>query len=213
MRKLLIAALLLCACQLMFAQESQFKGFYISRTGDTVYGSYRIPTLNNGMPDYSYLQSKAMFVDKDNMPQMIKPRDVNKLVFEANGETITMLTCKNTINIDNQLGNSHYIFLKLIIDGYVKLYEYYIKENTNSHCNPGAGVYFDERSAADKYCIQLGNSDLIKVKGISFKKDFTNLFADYQVLSDKINNKTYTKEDIQTIVNEYNLWYQGLSAW
>ena len=116
-----------------------------------------------------------------------------------------MLSRFNSIFLGSIFSSNQYIFLKLEVDGVVKLFNYYFRQSSGGMYNGATGMTNGVGSyAANDYILQKDTGDLISVHGISFRDDMSIFFKQCPALVDKIKDKTYRMKDMKTIVRYYN---------
>lgn len=195
------------------AQTEFYEGFYVSRDFDTVYGKFCVPGTGVGeLPNLAYMQNRVMYQDEDEIRQDITPTKALEVVFVAHKTKFRLIAVKNTLGLDTDIMNkSSYLFIRIVQDGQVKLYQYFYRKNASKHQSLSSSIYFTDANNKDyRYCIRMGKKgDLIRVRKYRFRKIMSEIFADYEELVEAIKNKDYRKEDIEIIVNDYNKWHDG----
>lgn len=208
MKKLSITLLMvLCYC---FAAAEKIEGMIITNVNDTLKVTFDIPIeLLSREPNYERLQYKVKYVDENGKKQTLKPDDAREIIFTYNNETVRMLSRLNTLQFVGGtilLSSGDNIFLKLVEDGPVQLFLYYYTQNTPGTINPSSGAMtggfmYD----TDRYILQKGvRGELKQIKGMSFRKDMAEYFADCPELVKKIEEKEFKREDMEAIVRFYN---------
>jgi hypothetical protein len=100
---------------------------------------------------------------------------------------------------------NHHVFLKLEIDGKLKLFKYYFTENSpvmyNSSKNVTTGGY---SFTADRYILQKSDEEIFMPRDLTFRKDMMKYFQNCPELFLKIENKEYRKKDLKIVVCYYN---------
>lgn len=159
--------------------EKRFPDYVVTTTNDTVYGNIKDPTFGKlQLLDASNVKIK---IDSDN----IKSFRYDNAIFEYKEK-------ERTTFFDNKAA-----YLKLILEGPVKLYEY---EYEYSHLDiNGQRV----NSTVYHYYIEKEN-ELTLISGMSYPKKLLELFADNELLVSKIKNKEYVIDNIYLIVKYYN---------
>ena len=110
----------------------------------------------------------------------------------------------------NTLGGSIFntdpnIFLKLEIDGPLRLYKYFQTQRAGGFGNPATGGFSPGYTyTVENYVMQKGEGQLLRPKGISFRKDMALYFSDCPDLVSRIQEKEFRKGDMELIVKEYN---------
>jgi hypothetical protein len=107
---------------------------------DTLDVTFNIPVgFLSSEINFEGLQYKVKYYDSNGKKITLRPHEAKEIRFTYNNQTIRMLSRLN--NFDNWttwnvLGSNTHIFLKLEIDGEVKLFKYFYRMN-----NGGAGMY------------------------------------------------------------------------
>lgn len=113
-----------------------------------------------------------------------------------------MVSRENTLG----LGKSSKIFLKLEIDGDLKLFNYYYTQYTYGSYNTMTGVNFGgPTNKAEKFLLQKGDEELMRPKILSYRKDLIQYLNDCPELSKKIEDHEFNFNDLESIVRFYNL--------
>jgi hypothetical protein len=154
--------------------------FVITNSNDTIYGKIKDPSL--GKLQLLDTSDTKVIIEKEN----IKSYRFNNEIFEHKE--------KRKATIFDKKG----AYLKLILDGEVKLYEYeyYYNEmdlNTNQYINRSRNYFYIEK---EDEVILLGN--------LLYKKRLAELFSENQILVSKILNEEYIIDNIYLIVKYYN---------
>ena len=173
---------------------------------DTVNVTMKIPvkffTLE---PNYEKLQYKIKHFDSLGVKNVLRPDDANEIRFTYEYEKVRMLSRKNTLGLGNIFSMSSNIFLRIEIDGDLKLFNYYYTQRSPEMYNASTGMATGGYSYSDeKFILQKGNGELKRPKGLTFRKDMIEYFSDCPELSKKIESKEFRKSDLESIVRFYN---------
>ncbi len=146
--------------------------------------------------DYTRIQNKVRYVDITGRKKILKPEDAVEFRFEHNGEEVRMVSVSN---VTSSLSTS--VFMKLEIDGTLKLYRYYDAtfRTSNTFVDQPGGI-------GSKEFIQKGNGNLISVDALSFKEKISDYLSDCTELVEKLEEKDLKKKDISFIVKYYNIY-------
>lgn len=154
------------------------------------------PTYANVQRQIRYLVGKSKVV--------LKADDVKEISFSLKGKEIRMRSVYD--NLQQGWGNNvgSMIFLKLEIDGPVRLYTYYSTSSspgmvTSTGMMTGGGTYTSER-----FVVQRDDGELVRPRSLYFRKDMAEFFADCIELVKKIEDRILVKSDLEIIVKEYN---------
>lgn len=189
-------------------QAKKIPGYFIANSNDTVNVTFNIPIRFFGKePNYERLQWKIKYYDSGHTKQLLKPGMASEISFICNDKRIIMLSRKNNLGLVGSIFNDNSIvFLQLIKDGKLKLFKYFKTNNSPGMYNGSAGMMMGSYSySVEKYIMQKDNGDLYKTHWLSFKNDMKYYFSDCPDLAKKIEDKVYRSDDIEQIVDEYNL--------
>jgi len=156
-------------------------------------------------PSFVKLQSKVVYIDEYGKRITVHPEDAREFQFTYQSVTVRMVSRFNSIGLGSPFSSSYNIFLEQLIDGDVKLFNYYYTVDTGGTYNPAtggstAGIPMVE----EEYIIQKGDGGLMKPRRLSFRKDMTEFFSDCPELSERIENKEYRFNDLVSIIRFYN---------
>jgi hypothetical protein len=173
---------------------------------DTLDVIFKIPiNLFSKEINYEKLQYKIKYSDSTGNKFAIKPDQANEIRFIYKNEEVRILSRYNSLRLGNIFSMNKKIFLKLEIDGKLKMFKYYFTESSPVMYNSSSEVTTGGYShSEDKYILQKGEEELVRLKGLTFRKDMMEYFIDCHELSKKIQSKEYRKKDIETIVSYYN---------
>lgn len=133
-----------------------------------------------------------------------------ELGFEFDGIKYKMLSRDNNLGLSGPFGSYDRIFLRLIKDGRVKLFEYHFSGSAGApmmSAGGGAPMTMGGTPGGCNSVLQKGDGPLFEISVSlfnSFKKQASDYFSDCPELSNKILNKEYHKDDIEQIVDYYN---------
>lgn len=166
----------------------------ILKGSDTIKVKFNIPMgLISGEPIYEKIQHKITYFDASGKRKTLKADDATEIRFDINGNTVRMLSRLNSLGLGNIFSSGTNIFLKLEIDGPLKMFKYHF---TSSQ---GGAVYLDS-----DFILQKGNDVLMQPSIFSFKREMTEYFSNCPKLVEKIESKDFRKKHLEEIVNYYN---------
>ena len=177
---------------------SQVKGIIIRKT-DTLHVIFVIPLTGI---DYSSIQYGIKYIDSSENKVKLKPSDAKEIRFEYEGDTIRMLSRFDNISYNSD--GSEKIFLKLEIDGAIKLFSYFVSNSYMSSPSRPGGTMIMYGNTSHKYVLQKGYADLVQYSKMNFKDDLPIFLKKCPDLVKMIQNKVYVKSDIERIVTYYN---------
>ncbi|SRR6056297_1287709 len=206
MKKILVLLIL----GIIFSSNTEAKKIdgQILFDNDTVDVIFKIPVdfLTQEI-NYTGLQYKVKYIDSTGKKKKLLPDDAREIRFSFDYENIRMLSRKNTVDIGNIFSGANHIFLKIKIDGKLKLFEYHYTQSEpamRTGASGGVPVSVGMSYPVEKYVLQKNGEELKRPKELTFRKDMTTYFSDCSVLSQKIEEKEYKKRDLESIVRFYN---------
>ena len=165
---------------------------------DTVNVILNIPTkILPSEPNYVKLQKKVKYFDSQGVKKVVHPGEAIEIRFVFKSEEVRMVSRPNRNLYSNKLN----LFLKVEVDGDLKLFSYYY--TVNSH-NPSAQITMGQSYTARRFLLQKGDEDFKMPKKIGFKKDMMEYFDDCPELSKKIESKEFRKSEMVSMVIFYN---------
>jgi hypothetical protein len=145
-------------------------------------------------PYYLDMQNGITYIDSAGTKRVIKPKLAVSVRFVYYGNPVCMLSEIDTFSI--RVYGTTKVFLKLEIDGRLKLFSYYTTVD-----------YFGNYTVKHRIkinVIQKDNEDLLNYDYMIFQKDFIPVVSDCPDLVNKIKDKVYLKSDLAAIVTYYN---------
>jgi hypothetical protein len=200
MRSLLLIIALIAVS--FAAYSKKIPGMIISK-GESreVTFELKIPLLSFE-PNFERIQYKVKYYE-NGKKKTLRPDDADEIIFDYEGMEIRMISCENTIGGGTLLAPPKKIFLKLEIDGPLRLFRFYFKASSNFSAGPGMGggtTYY----TVDNLIFQKGNGPLKKPRQFGWKKDMLEYFSDCPALSERIESKDLKRKEIEEIVLYYN---------
>jgi hypothetical protein len=163
----------------------------------------KVPLLA-GEPNFERTQYRVRYFDESGKKQTLRPDDADEIRFDFEGVEIRMISVPNTIGAGSMFLSTRKIFLKLEIDGVLRLYRYYYKQNTGGYFGAGGGYYPGATYTADNLIFQKGNGPLKQPRSLGWKRDILEYFSDCPALRDRIESKDLRRKEIEAIVIYYN---------
>jgi hypothetical protein len=191
MKKILQCLIGIFIC-IVHIQARKLPGYYITKTNDTVRVVFKVPMLLGGVPSYDRLQKRIKCFDSNHKKIILKPDSAEEVCFVHKGEKIRMLSRPFETYFDFFSGPKS--FLRLLIDGNLKLFKYYRKMGGY---NGSSSIPF---FLVGKYVIQKGNDKLFRTSPLSYKSDMKAYLSDCPSASEKIEKSNGIKQ----MVEEYN---------
>jgi len=173
---------------------------------DTHDVTFKIPvTLFTQEIDFEKIQRKIKYFDSTGEKRVIKPEQAEEIRFYYKNEEIRMLSRFSSLRFNDLFSKNHYYFLKLEIDGKLKLFRYYYTESSPEVYDASTDVMISGQSySASKYILQKSGEGLFMPRTLTFRKDIAGYFQDCPELSLMIENREYRKRDLFIIVRYYN---------
>ena len=199
---------LVCLAGCLFAlplEAKKTEGKIIYDT-DTVDAIIKIPVkFFSRQPNYESLQYKVKYYDSKGNKFILKPHEAKEVQFTYLGNDVRLLSRYNSLNLGNLFSISDHIFLRLEIDGNLKLFNYYYTQNTPGTYNASSGTMNPGYAySVENYIFQKGEGELKRTNTMNFRKDMTEYFSDCPLLVEQIENKTFKRNDLISIVRFYN---------
>ena len=204
MRRVYVFIILGCIYTLN-AEAKKIEGKILFQN-DTIDVTFNIPFKFFGRePNYEKLQNKVKYYDPKGKIIVLRPHQAKEIRFNFEGEEVRMLSRFNTLGFGTLFPTSDHIFLKIELDGNLKLFSYYYTQHSAGMYNGASGTMSMGYSyGAGGYILQKGDEELKRPAGLSFKKDMIEYFNDCPILAQKIENKEFRKNDLEFIVKFYN---------
>jgi hypothetical protein len=173
---------------------------------DTLDVIFKIPVgLFTQEIDFEKIQRKIKYFNSMGEKVVIRPEQAEEIRFKYKHEEIRMLSRISSKRLNDLFSKNQYYFLKLEIDGKMKLFRYFYSETS-----PGAydastdGITGGHSYSASKYILQRLGEEIYIPKNLSFRKEMMKYFQDCPVLSLRIENREFRKRDLDAIVRYYN---------
>ncbi|HEY3404024.1 MAG TPA: hypothetical protein VGK59_11590 [Ohtaekwangia sp.] len=157
-----------------------------------------------GEPNFERTQYKIKYYDETGKKQTLRPDDADEVIFTYEGLKVRMISCVNTLGSGDIFSSSVKIFLKLEIDGPLRLYRFYYKQSNPGYFGAGGTYTAGATYTLENMVFQKGNGPLKQSKGTGWRKDMRAYFSDCPALAERIENKDLGKKEIEAIVRYYN---------
>jgi hypothetical protein len=164
----------------------------------------KVPLLADE-PNFERIQYKVRYYDESGKKRTLRPDDADEIRFSYEGMEVRMISCINTLG-GGLFSTSSRIFLKLEIEGQLRLYRFYYRQTTPGFYGGGAGVGYSSGASytIDNFVFQKGDGPLKQPKTLGWKKDMLDYFSDCPTLRDRIESKDLRRKEIEAIVLYYN---------
>jgi hypothetical protein len=210
MKKIITLLFLLSIPFSVVQAKKKVQGYYVTLADDTVKCTFLVPVdLLFQEPKYINLQYKIMYLDTKGEKQKFIPGQIKAFALFLQQTRITYLSVRRNIEIMPSLfSNEEHIFLRLNIDGPLRMFKYYVQRQSGGGYSPTMGFSPTVAYTDENFLLQKENGLLTQCRFLHFRKDLSKYLSDYPELSQKILNRDYVKGDIELIVKEYNQWIQ-----
>jgi hypothetical protein len=174
---------------------------------DTLLVTFNIPFKLFGQEIYyEKMQSKIKYYNSAGDILVLKPDKANEIQFIYKSENVRMLSRNNTLGLGNIFSTNSNIFLKLEIDGRLKLFNYFFTKRSPGMYNATTGMTTGGFSyGTEKFILQKEEDELFRPISLTFRKDMVEYFRDCPALVERIENKEFRMNDLESIVIFYNL--------
>ena len=168
-------------------------------SNDTINVTFRIPTNGfSGKINYAKLQRNVKYIDSSGKQVKLNPDIATEIRFRFKGKSIRMISVpRKGWNSGISLTNDN-IFLRIVIDGNVKMFIYYYNVPIPVNSNGSAiGTEGD-------YLLRKGDELLKCIENIKFESIVKEYFSDCSDLVAKINEREMNRDYLEWIINFYN---------
>ena len=199
---LTIAIILVLAAQ---AFGRKIPGIIITK-GETrqVTFDIKVPFLDNE-PNFVRIQNKVKYYDESGKKQVLRPEDADEIIFDFEGMEVRMISCANNLGRADIFSSSKRIFLKLEIDGPLRLYRHYYKQTSpGTYAGPGMGYSGGMTYTVENFIFQKGDGPLKQPRSLGWRKDMLQYFSDCPALRGLIDTKDFRRKEVEAIVMFYN---------
>lgn len=197
--------LTLAVCTITSAAARKIPGRFIDSEGRTIDVTFKIPfKLLSSQPNFEKIQYRVAYIDSHGAKQVLHPADAREISFTYNGEEIRMLSRNDNLHYRLFSSDDH-IFLRLLVDGKMKLFDYYFTQSTPGYYDgatggmSGGGTY-----TADNYILQKGDGELMQPRGLAFRKDMIAYLHDCPEVATMVEERTLRRREMEIIVRQYN---------
>ena len=187
------------------ANAKRLKGIIILED-DTLGVTFRIPvTLFAHEIEFEKIQRKIKYFDTAGKKSVIKPDQAEEIRFYYKNKEIRLLSRFIALRLHDLFSKNHYYFLKLEMDGKLKLLRYYYTEDSPEVYEASSDVMITGQSyTVSKYILQKSDEELFMPRTLAFRKDMMKYFQDCPELINMIENRKYRKRDMVNIARYYN---------
>lgn len=188
------------------AEARKIPGQIVDKQGNTIDVVFNIPfKLLSSVPNYEKMQYRIAYYDETHTKKILRPDEAEEIVFVHNREEIRMLSRLNSIHAGSLFYSNTHIFLRLVIDGKLKLFNYYYTQSSPGMYNASTGgMTGGVMYTVDNYVLQKDNGELMQPRGLGFRKDMVAYLQDCPKVARMVEAKQLRRPDMEIIVQEYN---------
>lgn len=187
----------ICFIFILNVEAKKIPGIIITET-DTFEVVLKVPIdFFSGKPNYPKVQNKLSYITPRGMLTDVYPENLKEVQLTYLHKTYRFISCLKGDFSDSPIGKNKNIFVRLICDGELKLFNYYA---TN------LGVGYDAMPTLQYYkkdVLQKGDSRYT-ISSLNFEITMSKFLSNCPELLKKIQRKVLKSRNIITIVNEYN---------
>jgi hypothetical protein len=187
------------------ATARKIPGRIIDMQGRAIQVTFKIPfKLLSPHPNFETIQYRIAYLDSRGKKQVLHPDDAREIAFTYKGEEIRMLS--RIDNLHHRLFSSDdRIFLRLLVNGNMKLFDYYFTQSTPGYYDGATGgMSAGSTYTADNYILQKGDGELMQPRGLAFRKDMIAYLHDCPEVAAMVEEKALRRRDMEIIVRQYN---------
>lgn len=207
MKKFLWLSLLICYSNISTFASKKIVG-QIIYPNDTVSVTFLIPTQGkNKHINYIKLQHKVKFIDSSGKKNALKPDNALEIRFKFEGKPIRMVSVPKKDWLFGLNISSKNIFLRILSDGKIKMYNMYesIFRTSSVHTLNGTLTGSSPTNMSNStIVIKIGNKIVVPSDLLNFKEKMIEYLSDCPELTKLINERNMSAEYLPWIINEYN---------
>ncbi len=140
------------------------------------------------------LQNRIHYIDNAGNRMKLKPNQADEVRFKYQNEEYRLISLPNDFGLISPFFSNPRIFLYLVKDGKLKLYDFYYLQNTN-----GMG-----ESTAHRLYLQLDNNAVRYFPHFIFKIELKKYLNDCPRLIEEIEKDNVNMKELDEIVDFYN---------
>ncbi|OFY33469.1 MAG: hypothetical protein A2W91_09830 [Bacteroidetes bacterium GWF2_38_335] len=174
---------------------------------DTVKVTFDIPvTMFKKKINFRKIQYRIKYLDSLGNKEVLKPRMAKGIIIKFEELNIKMISEKNSLTWWTFLVKNSNIFLKLELNGELKLYKYFLHPSSGTVYTPGSNqfLFVSYKDNGVRYVLKKGEGKLNRVWYVYYVIGMQDYFRDCPALVDALNTKYKSIEDIEFIVRFYN---------
>jgi len=194
MKKYILFFLLLIISVAVRAAEKIPGQIVVGNTTEEV--TFLIPVgFFGGGPGVEAMQTGIRYIDSKGKKHRLKPEQASEFHFKYEGREYRMVSQQRSGNLFSRA-----VFMLLVIDGKVRMFEYTVTSQSSARANGTGGI----ATTTTYYLLQKPNEQLYEPRMIGFKKGMTDYFSDCPKLVEMIDGKEFKRRDLDEIVIYYN---------
>lgn len=203
MKRISLIIAILCFF-LINAEAKKIQGIIIT-TLDTMEVTLRVSTnFFTGSINYPAIQNKVRYIDKNGKKKRIRADEAKEVRFTYKGEDIRLLAREVPIALAGIFSNNR-VFLRLKMDGPLRLFTYYSKSNNPDLYNGSTGTWSGGGSSVREITLlQKGDGMVKNPNFFKFRKDMMEYLNDCPDLVGKLEKKDFKRRDVFEMVGYYN---------
>lgn len=200
------AVVFLLCCIVAIANAKKIPGEIVLNNDETVSVTFLIPFgFLSSTPTYTKLQTRVRYIDKSDRRVVLKPGDAKEISFTWKGQRIRMISVHDDLGLQSLFSSQQNVFLKLEIDGEMRLFTSYFVQTSPGMYNGSMGMstggsYYN----VEKFVLQKKGGPLKQPRSLSFRKDMSEYFSDCPELVERIQKRDLRRGDLELMVMEYN---------
>ena len=173
-------------------------GFVVTARGDTVRGMIKVPHFLDVNYDY---QRSLTFRDRRGAFSQYGPYDLASFSYHDDRDTGRPLVTMQSVSSPQGDG---LVFMRLYLSGVCRVYGYTETEQKGGSFGPGTDLTRSSLLPSEKKYIQIRGSQFYHLRGVGFKKNMKEFFSECPLIQQRLDDKTYTYDNWQTMVKDYN---------
>ncbi|MEO5599933.1 MAG: hypothetical protein ABIR06_03300 [Cyclobacteriaceae bacterium] len=192
------------------ANAKKIPGQIVDRQGNILEVIFNIPFgFLSSEPNFEKIQYRIAYYDAMKNKRILKPDEASEIIFNNKKEEIRMLSRPNSIGAGSIFFTNTHIFLRLKIDGKLKLFNYYYTQNSTTYNSSTGAMTGSHPYTFAKYVLQIGEETLLQPRGLAFRKDMLSYIIDCPEVIRMIEERELRKGDLEIIVQQYNAKCSG----
>jgi len=191
----------------IYAQDEKAEGYFINLKGDTTNCMILIPlTWPSAELDIESLEKSFKYDSPGNMRTELMPKQIKEYSFKYKEVTYLMRSAFYCFLSDKLSNKDRNLFMRLRVDGKIKLYTYTNYTGAAPSYNGTNWVGGGVSNKSSQQILLKDNGDCLKVKKHGLKSRLKDFIPECSKVLDKINKDEYDLDDISFLVDDYNYW-------